>query len=83
MAIGSDRTRLSLTLPAAMASRLEAEASGCGVSKSALVEGVLADHLSGFAASVRRSGGVVQKDKLSVSGESRDARTARLQREGR
>ena len=83
MAVRSDRVRVSLTLSTEMGSRLDSEASGAGVTKSALVEGVLAGHLSAFAAAVRPSGGDAQKVRLTFSGESRDARTARLQREGR
>ena len=76
LAVGSDKVRVFLTLPAGLASQVEAVAEAAGVTKSAVIEAVLDRHLGSYPADA-------QKVRLAFSGESREARTARLQREGR
>lgn len=75
MAVGSEKVRVFVTLPAELLSRLEAEASAARVTKSVVIETLLSRHLSGFSADPKKTG--------SPRSEARDERTARLQREGR
>ena len=76
MAVGADRVRVFLTLPKGLASRVEAVASGAGVSKSAVIETVLRCHLGSYSGDAERVG-------AADCSEGRADRTARLQREGR
>ncbi len=76
VASGAEKVRFAVTLSSGLVSRVEAVASGAGVTKSAVIEAVLDRHLGSFS-------GSPQKVRLTFSEESRDARTARLQREGR
>lgn len=74
MAVGGGKDRVYFTLSSALVARVQAAADRFGVTKSAVVEAVLDRHLDGLVAVDRpRAGG----------GEGRDARTLRLQREGR
>ena len=77
MASGAEKVRFSVTLSAGLLSRLDAVAESAGVTKSAVIETVLGRHLGSFRPAD------AQKVDLTFSRESRDARTARLQREGR
>ena len=76
MAAGAETVRFSVTLSSGLLSRLDAVASGEGVTRSAVIEAVLGEHLGSYPA-------LSKKNVLASSGESRDARTARLQQEGR